>query len=133
MSILQILKKILHRIKNAFGMSSVWTNSNVKNEFAAKKIPLDLSDSDGVVVSFSKDPASVSWVESRICFKGDRTDIGMTYHAGIMRRYVDVLDDGVSFSDCSRFPTFNSASSAIAANSRMIPYKIYAFKLSGGG
>lgn len=106
----------------------LWTNASPKSTFAAQTISLNLSDYDGVIVKFSKQPSSVTWIESRICFKGDRTDCGLTYYAGIMRRYVDVGNETITFSACSRYITFNSADSGVTENDRMIPVEIYGFK-----
>lgn len=123
----ETLEELLLALGGA-NIKKLWTNASPTSNFAGQKIGLDLADYDGAIVIFSKEPSAVSWYESRLCLKDKRFDIGMTYYAGIMRRYVDVIDTGVTFSACSRYITFNSADSATTVNSRMIPVEIYGVK-----
>ena len=101
----------------------LWTNSNPKENFAAKKVSLNLSEYDGVIIeyAFSIANSNISSrikVEKNISYAHGGGYLGST-NAANARNVTAIDDTGVTFTDNKDAATANNAN---------IPLKIYGYK-----
>lgn len=110
-------------------MGMVWKNPNPTDPFQAKKIELDLSEYDAVIVKeiLQADSESDGY-DNILCFVGDVYSKSQVYYAGIHRRKMTVENTGVTFTNCVRYGTYMDSSETSTQNNRFVPVEIYGIK-----
>lgn len=103
----------------------LWTNPNTKESFSTKKIELDLSLYNGIIVEYYDDAtSSVQTIISRVKYeKNNNHTYGAGYvnsdSTGLARNITTIDDTGV---------TFGNAFGPSELNNFVIPYRIYGYK-----
>ena len=112
---------------NTYGevQTLLWTNPNTKVDFNTKKIELDLSLYNGIIVEYyNETTSSVQTIISRVKYeKNISHSLGAGFvnesNTGLARNITAIDDSGI---------TFGNGFGPSELNSFVIPYKIYGYK-----
>ena len=102
----------------------LWENSNPTATFAAKTVPLDLTDYAGVIIEFNQSNASTTLYSRTYVKRSDTFNIAGNYGAdSTFARNVSINDNEVAISNA-----YPAGSNSTPNNNILIPYRIYGVK-----
>lgn len=104
----------------------LWENQSPTSSFAAQTVSLDLQNYDVIMVHFLRDTDGSQLSASVMGFVGEAWGacgfVDVTQHIG--KRQTILEADGITFQDAV---TSNTYGSVTVDNTKMIPYRIYAY------